>query len=140
MAMPATHTDWTVEMLDALPDDGQRYEIIDGELFVTPRRRTCISTSSASCTRDCSSICVASGVGHPVVSPADVRREDRRRNRVQPDIFVVRVRDNKRPAYPFDLDRLAARRSRSRRPAIRAMTTRRSACCTSRAACRSTGS
>jgi Uma2 family endonuclease len=34
--MPATHTDWTVEMLDALPDDGQRYEIIDGELFVTP--------------------------------------------------------------------------------------------------------
>ena len=36
MAMPATHTDWTVEMLDALPDDGQRYEIIDGELFVTP--------------------------------------------------------------------------------------------------------
>jgi hypothetical protein len=35
MAMPATHTDWTVDMLDALPDDGQRYEIIDGELFVT---------------------------------------------------------------------------------------------------------
>ena len=36
MAMPATHTEWTVDMLDALPDDGQRYEIIDGELFVTP--------------------------------------------------------------------------------------------------------
>jgi Uma2 family endonuclease len=27
---------WTVEMLDALPDDGQRYELIDGELYVTP--------------------------------------------------------------------------------------------------------
>ena len=36
MGMPATITDWTVEMLDALPDDGQRYEIIDGVLFVTP--------------------------------------------------------------------------------------------------------
>jgi Uma2 family endonuclease len=36
MAMPATHTGWTVEMPDALEDDGQRYELIDGELFVTP--------------------------------------------------------------------------------------------------------
>jgi len=36
MAMPATHAEWTVEMLDALPDDGQRYELIDGELFVSP--------------------------------------------------------------------------------------------------------
>jgi Uma2 family endonuclease len=35
MAMPSTRTDWTVDMLDALPDDGNRYEI-DGELFVTP--------------------------------------------------------------------------------------------------------
>lgn len=35
MGMPATVGDWTVEMLDALPEDGQRYEIIDGELFVT---------------------------------------------------------------------------------------------------------
>jgi Uma2 family endonuclease len=34
--MPLRQTDWTVEMLDALPDDGNRYEIIDGELFVTP--------------------------------------------------------------------------------------------------------
>ena len=36
MVMPAPHTEWTVEMLDALPDDGQRCELIDGELFVTP--------------------------------------------------------------------------------------------------------
>jgi hypothetical protein len=34
--MSLTCTEWTVEMLDALPDDGQRCEIIDGELFVTP--------------------------------------------------------------------------------------------------------
>ena len=35
MAMPAT-TRWTAEMARALPDDGNRYEVIDGELFVTP--------------------------------------------------------------------------------------------------------
>lgn len=31
-----TRTGWTVERLAELPDDGNRYEIIDGELFVTP--------------------------------------------------------------------------------------------------------
>ena len=36
MGMPATIGNWTVDMLDALPEDGQRYEVIDGELFVTP--------------------------------------------------------------------------------------------------------
>lgn len=36
MGMPLPRTDWTVAMLDDLPDDGNRYEIIDGELFVTP--------------------------------------------------------------------------------------------------------
>lgn len=36
MAMPATAADWTVDMLDVLPDDGQRYELIDGFVYVTP--------------------------------------------------------------------------------------------------------
>ena len=52
MGMAAAATSWTVEMLDALPDDGQRYELIDGELFVTlapsrwNRRRTPNSTTA----------------------------------------------------------------------------------------------
>jgi Uma2 family endonuclease len=33
---PITLADWTVARLHALPDDGNRYEIIDGELYVTP--------------------------------------------------------------------------------------------------------
>ncbi|MFN8572048.1 MAG: Uma2 family endonuclease [Gemmatimonadaceae bacterium] len=33
--MPQSHG-WTLEMVHALPDDGNRYELIDGELFVTP--------------------------------------------------------------------------------------------------------
>jgi Uma2 family endonuclease len=40
MAMPSvSDNDWTVEKLHALPDDGNRYEIIDGALFVTPAPR-----------------------------------------------------------------------------------------------------
>jgi len=27
---------WTLQELHSLPDDGNRYELIDGELFVTP--------------------------------------------------------------------------------------------------------
>lgn len=36
MAMPARPTEWTVEMVRALPDDGNRYEVIDGEVCMTP--------------------------------------------------------------------------------------------------------
>jgi Uma2 family endonuclease len=36
------------------------------------------------------------------MSPSDVRRADRRKNRVQPDIFAVRLTDAARPPYPFE--------------------------------------
>ena len=36
MGMVATRGTWTAEMLRALPDDGKRYEIVHGELLVTP--------------------------------------------------------------------------------------------------------
>lgn len=36
MGMVATTGRWTAEMLRALPDDGKRYEIVHGELLVTP--------------------------------------------------------------------------------------------------------
>src|ERR1700730_18662656 len=36
MGMPAPATkEWTYEMLETLPDDGNRFEIIDGELLVS---------------------------------------------------------------------------------------------------------
>jgi Uma2 family endonuclease len=106
MAMPATHTEWTVDMLDALPDDGQRYEIIDGALFVTPAPSDVHQYVVGELYARLLAYLKRSGIGHPVISPADVRRGDRRRNRVQPDVFVVRVTDAKRPAYPFSLSDL----------------------------------
>jgi Uma2 family endonuclease len=36
MAMPGFTVPTTADELDALPSDGNRYEIVDGELFVTP--------------------------------------------------------------------------------------------------------
>jgi Uma2 family endonuclease len=106
MAMPATHAEWTVEMLDALPDDGQRYEIIDGELFVTPAPLEIHQLVVGELHARLLAYLRGSGVGRPIVSPADVRRPDRKRNRVQPDVFVVRLTDGKRPAYPYDLSDL----------------------------------
>lgn len=39
MGMPSSAVPWTREMVLALPDDGNRYELLDGELLVTPAPR-----------------------------------------------------------------------------------------------------
>ena len=39
MGMPRTAEHWTAEMVRALPDDGNRYELVSGELVVTPAPR-----------------------------------------------------------------------------------------------------
>ena len=106
MGMPAVQVDWTVAMVDALPDDGQRYEVIDGELFVTSapaERHQLIVGELHALLRE---YLKGLGVGRAMVSPADVRRGDRLRNRVQPDVFVMRLTDGKRPSYPYDLSDL----------------------------------
>ena len=36
MGMPAPPTEWTADMVRALPDDGRRYELLNGELLVSP--------------------------------------------------------------------------------------------------------
>jgi Uma2 family endonuclease len=103
MGMPATISDWTVDMLDALPDDGQRYEIIDGELFVTPGPGEFHQDIVLELSRRLHQYLLGHGIGKVMISPADVRRGDRKRNRVQPDVFVVRLVEGKRPAYPYEL-------------------------------------
>lgn len=94
MAMPAT-TRWTAEMVRALPDDGNRYEVIDGELFVTPSptlRHQDAVLEMASLVRP---YVKAYGVGHVLVSPADVTFDDG--NLVQPDVFVSPLVGGRRP-------------------------------------------
>lgn len=109
MVMPvhADRTDWTVDELDALEDDGQRYEVIDGVLFVTPAPKDTHQFVVAELLGRLHAYLRAEKLGRAMTSPADVRRGDRTRNRVQPDVFVMRVVDGKRPAYPYELHDLA---------------------------------
>lgn len=106
MAMPATRADWTVEMLDALPEDGQRYEIIDGALFVTPAPGVMHQDVAGFLYVLLREYLRRADIGRAKISPSDVRRGDRRRNRVQPDVFAVRLIDGKLPPYPFEMSDL----------------------------------
>jgi Uma2 family endonuclease len=103
MFMPAATDNWTVAMLDALPDDGQRYEIIDGRLFVTPSPGEGHQDVVRDLVVRLTQYLSASDVATVMVSPSDIWREERARNRVQPDVYVVRRREGKRPEYPYHL-------------------------------------
>lgn len=106
MAMPALHREWTVAMLDALPDDGNKYELIDGVLFVTPApsdRHQLVAGTLYSRLR---AYMRPSSVGRAMFAPADVRRGDSERNRIQPDVFVVRISGGQFPEYPYVMSEL----------------------------------
>lgn len=107
MAAHAARTDWTVDELDALEDDGRRYEIIDGVLFVTPAPRDTHQFVVVEFTGRLREYVRSEKFGKVMTSPADVRRGDRTRNRVQPDVFVMRIVDGKRPLYPYEVHDLA---------------------------------
>ena len=103
MGMAAARDLWTVDMLDALPDDGQRYELIDGVLHVTPAPSDVHQLVVGVLYSTLRAYLRPSSLARAMLSPADVRKEDRTRNRVQPDVFAVRLVDGKRPAYPYAL-------------------------------------
>lgn len=84
----AAPTYWTAEMVRALPDDGMRYEVVHGELLVTPAPRgghqilvTRIATALAN-------YLDREPIGTVLVAPADISwgRPD---VLVQPDVFVL---------------------------------------------------
>lgn len=103
MVMPAIAMDWTVDMLDALPDDGNRYEIIDGELFVTPSPALPHQYVLGELHARLLAYLKPTRRAFVTFSPSDVRREDKRRNRVQPDLFVIRSPEGDRPVGTIDL-------------------------------------
>ena len=96
MAMPAPHsTEWTVEMVRALPNDGNRYEVIDGELFVTPAPSWTHQTAVLELAVLLRPYVQEYGIGHVIISPADVLFGPR--NMVEPDLFVVPLVDGAPP-------------------------------------------
>lgn len=104
MGMPAVAvTSWTVEMLDELPDSSERLEIIDGVLYVTPSPSALHQFVVGALYRRIYAYMDGSGHGRTVFSPSDIRRGDPQRNRVQPDVYVVRLTGGRLPPEPFAL-------------------------------------
>jgi Uma2 family endonuclease len=87
MGMPARRDPvWTVEMLDELPDDGNRYEIVDGELLVSPSPSRRHQLALGELFRLVGDYVRQHHIGHTFFAPLDVRFS--RHRATQPDLFV----------------------------------------------------
>lgn len=92
MAMPATvDRYWTAEDVRALPDDGNRYECIDGELLVTPAPRGLHQLALRDMYEALRNFVFAEHLGEFLWSPADIELEPD--SLVQPDLFVARHKE-----------------------------------------------
>jgi Uma2 family endonuclease len=87
MSMPMVKREWTAADLGDLPEDGNRYEVIDGELFVTTapalRHQRAIGELHFLLTTYLNT----QRVGYAVVAPADIEFSSKRL--VQPDVFAI---------------------------------------------------
>ena len=90
MGMPALSPSpyWTAEMVRTLPDDGNRYECIDGELLMTPAPGTPHQFVVGAFYRALFQYFAETGLGLVLVSPLDVELDDGMI--VQPDTFAFR--------------------------------------------------
>ena len=78
---------WTIEAVHALPDDGNRYELLDGELFVTPAPSLLHQRAIRLLLQALHPFVSRYALGEVFTSPADIVFSPRRL--VQPDAFVV---------------------------------------------------
>ncbi len=96
MGMPALqHPDWTAEMARALPDDGNRYEVVDGELLVTPAPSQRHQRAIEELYLLIAPYVKSGRLGHAHVAPCEIEFSPRRA--VQPDLFVVRLLNGRMP-------------------------------------------
>jgi len=86
---------WTVEEVHALPEDGNRYEVVDGELLVTPAPSWRHGTASKLLLVRLHAYATEQGVGDVYHAPADVPYGPR--TAVQPDLFAVPLVGGRRP-------------------------------------------
>jgi Uma2 family endonuclease len=83
----ASKKHWTIDMVRALPDDRNRYEIIDAELFVTPAPSLRHQAAVLELAHRLLPYIKAQGLGRAIIAPADV--EVAPDTMVEPDLFVV---------------------------------------------------
>ncbi|MEZ4457428.1 MAG: Uma2 family endonuclease [Gemmatimonadales bacterium] len=92
--MPETRT-WTRAEVLALPDDGNRYELVDGELLVSPSPRALHQLAVSAFNDRVKAYVRAHQLGTVLFSPADL--DLRSEQLLQPDLFVL----DTEPARPF---------------------------------------
>ncbi len=85
MAMPNAVKRWTLQELHSLPDDGNKYELVRGELFVTPPPTYDHETIGARLTQILVPYVAAHGLGLVYHPRAVLRFEG---SEVEPDLMV----------------------------------------------------
>lgn len=95
MGMPQAAHDWTVERVLALPDDRNRYEVVDGELLVSPAPSFRHQDVVRALIVRLDPYVRSTGIGRLSLAPADIELDDR--TLVQPDVFVFRLPGNAKP-------------------------------------------
>jgi len=87
MGMPQMETRWTAELVRALPEDGKRYELVSGELVVTPAPAPLHQKILVALFQRLDSYLRSTVSGRILWSPADLAfGED---EILQPDLFVL---------------------------------------------------
>ena len=104
MGMPQAAHDWTVQRVLALPPDGNRYEVVDGELLVTPSPTFHHQDAILTLALRLRPYLETTGAGYLSLSPADIELDDQ--TLVQPDLFVFELPDGHRPERWADIRRL----------------------------------
>ena len=94
MHMHAFSRQWTADDLQDMPDDGQRYEVIDGELFVTPSPSSDHQRALKDLFLRINEYVERERIGEALFSPSDITFSPRRA--VQPDLFVVPLVEGRR--------------------------------------------
>ncbi len=95
MGMATVSQDWTIERWRELPADGNRYELVDGQLLVTPSPAFPHQRAVFELARLIADYVDGADIGLTMIAPADVEYDDR--TVVQPDLFVAPLVNGRKP-------------------------------------------
>lgn len=104
MAMPASTKRWTADEVRLLPDDGKRYEVIDGELFVTPAPKWSHQRASRVLLYALETYARLHKTVEIFTAPGDVQFSAD--TMVEPDLFAIPFVEGRRPESLAEAGRL----------------------------------